>query len=147
MLENDIELKKSDSERVRQSLSAGPAQRVCRSRPKCVVSPQARQEGRGGRWGLEGMWERATRIGALLTISISTTAGTEAQLSVPRSLPSIWNNSAYLFGHLGERILLQAECVAIEFAYAFGQLFRRHSILVVHPAESLFGQPKLFILT
>lgn len=44
------------------------------------------QSGRDGHWGLAGMRERATRIGGLLTISSSATAGTDVQLSIPGSI-------------------------------------------------------------
>jgi signal transduction histidine kinase len=33
----------------------------------CGIDPQVLHAGRDGHWGLEGMRERATRIGALLT--------------------------------------------------------------------------------
>jgi PAS domain S-box-containing protein len=47
------------------------------------IDPQALDAGREGHWGLTGMRERAMRIGGLLNISTSTTAGTEIQLSIP----------------------------------------------------------------
>jgi signal transduction histidine kinase len=40
------------------------------------------QGGREGHWGLTGMRERATRIGASLEIS-SSASGTEVHLSIP----------------------------------------------------------------
>ena len=49
----------------------------------CGIDPQVLHTGREGHWGLAGMQERATRIGALLKISSSATAGTEVQLSIP----------------------------------------------------------------
>lgn len=47
------------------------------------IDPQVLQAGRNGHWGLAGMRERATRIGGLLNISSSESAGTEIQLSIP----------------------------------------------------------------
>lgn len=38
------------------------------------------------RWGLAGMQERATRIGGLLKISSSATAGAEVELSIPSGI-------------------------------------------------------------
>jgi signal transduction histidine kinase len=49
----------------------------------CGIDPQMLDAGREGHWGLSGMRERATRIGALLKISTSAAAGTEVQLSIP----------------------------------------------------------------
>jgi len=48
----------------------------------CGIDPQVLDAGREGHWGLQGMRERATRIGAVLEIS-SSAAGTEVQLSIP----------------------------------------------------------------
>jgi len=47
------------------------------------IDPQVLDTGRQGHWGLTGMRERAARMGGLLKISSSPTAGTEIQLSVP----------------------------------------------------------------
>src|ERR1700685_601190 len=47
------------------------------------IDPQVLDTGRQGHWGLTGMRERAARIGGLLKISSSSSAGTEIQLSVP----------------------------------------------------------------
>src|SRR5215472_11736011 len=47
---------------------------------------------------------------------------------------------AHFFRNLGERVFFQFLCVAVEFADAFGQLLRRHSILVVHPAEVVLAE-------
>ena len=49
----------------------------------CGMDPQVLQAGRQGHWGLTGMRERAARIGGLLRIFSSSSAGTEIQLSVP----------------------------------------------------------------
>jgi signal transduction histidine kinase len=49
----------------------------------CGIDPQVLDAGREGHWGLRGMRERATRIGAVLKISRSAAAGTEVQLSIP----------------------------------------------------------------
>jgi len=47
------------------------------------IDPQVLDMGRKGHWGLTGMRERAARIGGLFSVSSSTTAGTEIQLSIP----------------------------------------------------------------
>jgi PAS domain S-box-containing protein len=52
----------------------------------CGIDPQVLDSGRAGHWGLTGMRERATRIGGLLKISSSATAGTEVQLSIPSGI-------------------------------------------------------------
>jgi signal transduction histidine kinase len=53
----------------------------------CGIDPEVLDAGRReGHWGLTGMRERATRIGGLLKISSSATAGTEVQLSIPSSI-------------------------------------------------------------
>lgn len=52
----------------------------------CGIDPQVLQIGREGHWGLAGMRERATRIGALLKISSSAAHGTEVQLSVSNAV-------------------------------------------------------------
>lgn len=49
----------------------------------CGIDAQVLDTGRQGHWGLTGMRERTARIGGLLKISSSPTAGTEIQLSVP----------------------------------------------------------------
>src|SRR6516162_7417499 len=49
----------------------------------CGIDPQVLDAGREGHWGLSGMRERATRIGAVLKISSSAAAGTQVQLSIP----------------------------------------------------------------
>jgi PAS domain S-box-containing protein len=54
----------------------------------CGIDPQMLEKGRDGHWGLEGMRERATRIGGMLKILSSPAAGTEVQLSIPTSLAS-----------------------------------------------------------
>ena len=52
----------------------------------CGIDPQVLEAGREGHWGLAGMRERAMKIGGLLKISSSATAGTEVQLSIPGTL-------------------------------------------------------------
>src|SRR4030095_13541851 len=49
----------------------------------CGIDPHVLHAGREGHWGLAGMRERATRIGGLLKIYSSATAGTEVHLSIP----------------------------------------------------------------
>ena len=52
----------------------------------CGIDPDVLEAGREGHWGLAGMRERATKIGGLLKISSSATAGTEVQLSIPSAV-------------------------------------------------------------
>jgi signal transduction histidine kinase len=52
----------------------------------CGIDPEVLEKGRDLHWGLGGMRERATRIGGLLKILSSPTAGTEVQLSIPRDM-------------------------------------------------------------
>jgi signal transduction histidine kinase len=52
----------------------------------CGIDPQVLDTGREGRRGLTGMRERAMRIGGLLKVSSSPTAGTEIQLSIPKDV-------------------------------------------------------------
>ena len=52
----------------------------------CGIDPKVLHAGREGHWGLAGMRERATKIGGLLKVSSSATAGTEVQLSIPRGV-------------------------------------------------------------
>jgi PAS domain S-box-containing protein len=52
----------------------------------CGIDPQVIQTGREGHWGVEGMRERATRIGGFLKISSSTSTGTEIQVSIPSGI-------------------------------------------------------------
>ena len=49
----------------------------------CGIDPRVLHAGREGHWGLAGIRERATRIGAQLAVSSSAAHGTEVQLSVP----------------------------------------------------------------
>jgi signal transduction histidine kinase len=49
----------------------------------CGIDPRVLHAGREGHWGLAGMRERATRIGAQLEVCSSAAHGTEVQLSVP----------------------------------------------------------------
>ena len=50
------------------------------------IDPQVLRSGRDGHWGLAGMRERAAKIGGLLNISSSATAGTEIQVSIPSDI-------------------------------------------------------------
>jgi len=52
----------------------------------CGIDPRVLHAGREGHWGLAGMRERATRIGARLAVSSSAAHGTEVQLSVPNAV-------------------------------------------------------------
>jgi len=49
----------------------------------CGIDPQELQWGRNGHWGLQGMRERAERIGARLRLSSKVALGTEVELRVP----------------------------------------------------------------
>jgi signal transduction histidine kinase/ligand-binding sensor domain-containing protein len=49
----------------------------------CGLDPVVLQSGREGHWGLSGMRERATRIGATLRVLSAPGAGTEIDLTVP----------------------------------------------------------------
>ena len=49
----------------------------------CGISPEDLQWGRSGHWGLQGMRERAERIGARLRLWSRVTLGTEVELWVP----------------------------------------------------------------
>jgi signal transduction histidine kinase len=49
----------------------------------CGIAPQVLQRGRNGHWGLQGMRERADRIGARLCLSSKVALGTEVELRVP----------------------------------------------------------------
>jgi signal transduction histidine kinase len=52
----------------------------------CGIDPQELRWGRQGRWGLEGMRERADRIGARLRVLSRMALGTEVELCVPGRL-------------------------------------------------------------
>jgi signal transduction histidine kinase len=52
----------------------------------CGIDPRVLDAGREGHWGLAGMRERATRVGGLVKVFSSRTAGTEVQLSIPISI-------------------------------------------------------------
>ena len=52
----------------------------------CGMDPRVVEQGRDGHWGLSGMRERATRVGGLVKVFSSPTAGTEVQLSIPISI-------------------------------------------------------------
>jgi len=49
----------------------------------CGISPATLQAGSADHWGLSGMKERSARIGAKLSISSATGAGTEVALTIP----------------------------------------------------------------
>ena len=50
------------------------------------VDPAIVAEGRGGHYGVQGMRERAKRIGGKLEVWTETGAGTEVELSIPGSI-------------------------------------------------------------
>ena len=52
----------------------------------CGIGPQQLQWGRKGHWGLQGMRERAERIGAQLRVMSRLALGTEVELCVPGRL-------------------------------------------------------------
>jgi signal transduction histidine kinase len=47
------------------------------------MDPSVSDKGKNGHFGLQGMWERAARIGAKLTLRSSSSSGTEIRLVVP----------------------------------------------------------------
>jgi signal transduction histidine kinase/ligand-binding sensor domain-containing protein len=49
----------------------------------CGISPATLQAGSADHWGLSGMKERSARIGAKLSISSATDAGTEVDITIP----------------------------------------------------------------
>ena len=49
----------------------------------CGIDPEVLRVGRDGHWGLAGMRERASKIGAEIEISTEAQGGTNVQLSVP----------------------------------------------------------------
>ncbi len=49
----------------------------------CGMDPDVLQSGREGHWGLSGMRERSTRIGAILKVLSAPGAGTEIDLAIP----------------------------------------------------------------
>ena len=49
----------------------------------CGMDPDVLQSGREGHWGLSGMRERSTRIGASLKVLSAPGAGTEIDLTIP----------------------------------------------------------------
>src|SRR5262249_11973468 len=49
----------------------------------CGIDPQELQWGRSGHWGLQGMRERAERIGGRLRLWSRVAHGTEVELCVP----------------------------------------------------------------
>ena len=50
------------------------------------IDPAVLRDGREGHWGLQGMRERAERLGARLTLWSGASAGTEVVLVVPRTI-------------------------------------------------------------
>jgi signal transduction histidine kinase len=52
----------------------------------CGIDPQDLQWGRNGHWGLQGMRERAERIGARLRLWSRVALGTEVELYIPAQL-------------------------------------------------------------
>jgi PAS domain S-box-containing protein len=74
----------SRAERIELELEYANSNLTMRVRDNgCGIDPQVLNTGREGHWGLTGMRERAARIGGLLKISSSPTAGTEIKLSIP----------------------------------------------------------------
>jgi signal transduction histidine kinase/ligand-binding sensor domain-containing protein len=50
------------------------------------IPPQVAEGGKAGHFGLQGMQERALRVGGTLTLSSSAFAGTEVELSIPGNI-------------------------------------------------------------
>src|SRR6266852_133148 len=60
--------------------------------------------------------------------------------------PKTDTGSRYLLLYLRERIIFQVAGVAVEFAAALGEFFRRHGVLVVHPTKGFFVKVHAFLL-
>ncbi len=72
---------------MRPRLNIGPAGFWLTVRDNgCGIDPQRLQSRRSGHLGLQGMRERADRIGARLRISSRVALGTEVELWVPEQL-------------------------------------------------------------
>ena len=52
----------------------------------CGIDPQVLHAGREGHWGLQGVRERAERVGARLRVWSRAAAGTEVAMSIPGSI-------------------------------------------------------------
>src|SRR5258707_321635 len=69
-----------------KALSALRCSRMVVRDDGCGIDPRVLRAGREGHWGLQGMRERAERVGAKLRVWSRTAAGTEVALSVPNSI-------------------------------------------------------------
>ena len=80
-------LRHSGAKRIELELEYSGSELSMRVRDNgCGIDPQVLEKGRDGHLGLAGMRERATRIGGLLKILSSATAGTEVELSIPSGI-------------------------------------------------------------
>jgi signal transduction histidine kinase len=65
------------------------------------IDPHVLRVGRDGHWGLLGMRERATKIGAKLRVLSSPAGGTEVELSVPSHIAFVSQPSGRMSGRSG----------------------------------------------
>src|SRR5262249_58411063 len=63
----------------------------------------------------------------------------------PKAPPGDRSYLADFFSNLRQSVLLQLFGISIELANALGQLFGRHGVFVVHPAECFFTQAQLWL--
>jgi signal transduction histidine kinase/ligand-binding sensor domain-containing protein len=77
------------------------------------MDPAVASSGRDGHFGLQGMRERATRIGARLTVETKAGAGTEITLVVPGRI-IFQNDGAGLFARMRARIVSNSSVVKRE---------------------------------
>lgn len=69
----------------------------------CGIDPQVLEAGREGHWGLQGMRERALRLGAQLALSSRPGAGTEVELVVPAATAYALDATEQSAGFVGLR--------------------------------------------
>ena len=92
------------------------------------------------------MSQRTARLVFISTCLGNSIAHRAVRLEQPEPHASLGaTRSPDFFSNLGERVLFQVARIAIEFADAFGELFRRHGVFVVHPAEGFLAQAQAFV--
>jgi signal transduction histidine kinase len=75
------------------------------------IDPQVQSSGREGHWGLEGMRERAERIGAKLKVWSRVATGTEVELTIPNRVafePALSTRSTKWFTRFYPRPLMHS---------------------------------------